>query len=116
MSCFSCNGCTPTQLMRGCYASVIFGQFANGSVTLTFTNTSDGSVSQATGTAAGGSLTILAEDLPSFVNGVNYNVKASATWTLGGTIRDCVTIQFKMFRDAEGAFLTGTAETVTVCS
>ena len=116
MSCFNCTGCTPTEDMNACFASVNFGQFSNGAVTLTFKNTADGSVHIATGTAAGGSLSITSANLPSFIGGVGYTVTASATWTLGGTVRSCVSVRFIFKKDKDGAVVTGTSETLTVCS
>jgi len=101
--------------MNACFADVTFGQFANGSVTLTFVSSADGSVSQATGTAIDGNLTIDSNDLPAFVIGVGYNVTANATWTLAGTVRTCVSIRFVLKRGADGSFIDGTNETVTVC-
>lgn len=115
MSCYTCANCTPTEDMNICNDEVVFGQFPNGSVTLTFKNKSDGSVLTATGTASGGTLTIASGDLPSFIAGVGYSVTASEEWTLDSTVRECVSVRFVLKRGSDGTFTTSTSETVTVC-
>jgi len=112
MSCYNCGGCTETQVMNLCFASINFGTFPiNTAVTLTFESMSDGSIHRITATSSGaGNLTILAATLPSFVAGVRYKVSASVTWT--GF--ECAVIQFAIMQDASG-IITGSANTVAVC-
>ncbi len=114
MSCYTCTGCTATKDMTACFDDVTFGQFPNGVVNLTFVSTADGSVSFATGTASGGDLTVIAADLPSFVNGVAYKVTASEEWTLDSTVRSCVSIRFVM-KNSVGGIISGTSEVVEAC-
>jgi len=114
MSCYNCTGCTPTKDLTACFADITFGQFANGTVELTFTSTADGSKSFATGTASGGSLTILAANLPDFVNGRAYKVTASAQWTLDSVVVTCVTIRVALVRGV-GGFISGTNEVLQTC-
>ena len=116
MSCYTCTGCTATKDMNLCFDDVTFGAFPNGTVNMTFVSTVDGSVSVAQGTAIGGSLTITNENLPSFVSGVAYKVTSDVAWTLDSTVQDCVTIRFVLRKDKDGAIVTGTNETVDVCS
>lgn len=116
MSCYTCTGCTATKDMNLCFDDVTFGAFPNGTVNLTFVSTVDGSVSTAVGTASGGSLTITNENLPAFVHGVAYKVTSDVEWTLDSTVQDCVTIRFVLRKDKDGAIVTGTNETVEVCS
>lgn len=115
MSCYTCTGCTATKDMNLCFEDVTFGQFPNGTVNLTFVSTVDSSVSKAVCTASGGNLTMLAEDLPSFIHGVAYKVTSDVAWTLDSTVRSCVSIRFVLSKDNEGAIVTGTNETVIVC-
>jgi hypothetical protein len=100
--------------MSQCFADVTFGQFPVGDVTLTFVSSVDGSQHQATGTVTVTDLTILAADLPQFTSGVGYKVTSDVDWTLGGTVRSCVSIRFVVRKDANG-LVSGTSETVTVC-
>jgi len=112
MSCYDCGGCTDTQLMNLCFASINLGTFPiNTAVKLNFESMADGSVSSVTSTSTGaGNLTILAAALPSFVAGVRYKVTSSATWT-GFT---CAIIQFGLMQNASG-IITGAVNTVTSC-
>ena len=116
MSCYTCTGCTATKDMNLCFDDVTFGAFPNGTVNLTFVSTVDDSVSVATGTAASGVLTITNDNLPAFVHGVAYKVTSDAEWTLDSTVQDCVTIRFVLKFDNSGSIVTGTNETVDVCS
>jgi len=99
--------------MSQCFADVTFGQFPVGDVNLNFVSTVDGANYTATG-VSDGDLTILAENLPQFTSGVAYKVTSDATWTLGGTVRSCVSIRFIIRKDADG-LVTGTSEVVTPC-
>lgn len=112
MSCYNCGGCTETEVMNLCFASINFGAFpVSTSVTLTFDNMADGSVSTVTATSTiAGNLTILSAALPSFIAGVRYRVTASETWT-GFT---CAIIQFAIMQNASG-IITGSLDTVTAC-
>lgn len=112
MSCYNCGGCTETQVMNLCFASINFGTFPiNTAVTLTFESTADGSIQSVTSTSSGaGNLTILAAALPSFVAGVRYKVSTSAAWT--GF--ECAIIQFAIMQNVSG-IITGAANTVAVC-
>jgi hypothetical protein len=116
MSCYTCGTCTATHDINYCFDEITFGQFANGPVRLTFVNMADGGRVSAEGTAVGGVLTIDAEDLPQFTDGVAYKVTASEDWTLGGVARECVTIRTVRTRDAEGEIITGTSEVLSVCA
>jgi hypothetical protein len=113
MSCYNCGGCSETERMNLCLASVNFGTFPiNTSVTLTFESMADGSVSTVTQTSTGaGNLTVLAANLPSFVAGVRYKVSANVTWT--GI--DCAIVEFGLVQGASG-IVTGALNTLTVCS
>lgn len=112
MSCYKCGGCTETEVMNLCFASINFGTFLiNTAVTLTFESMADGSIQSVTSTSSGvGNLTILAAALPSFVAGVRYKVTSSATWT-GYT---CAIIEFAIMQNASG-IITGSVNTVISC-
>lgn len=116
MSCYNCGTCTATHDINYCFDDITFGQFANGPVRLTFINMADGGRVAVEGTSVGGVLTIDAADLPTFTDGVAYKVTASETWTLGGIVRECVTIRTVRTRDALGEIITGTSEVLTPCS
>ena len=116
MSCYNCNNCTPTKDMSLCHASVNFGAFASSPVTLTFVSNSDGSTFRATGTTTLGILTITSANMPPLVAGVGYSVTSNVEWTLDSVVRDCVSARFKLMKNNEGAVITGTAETLTVCN
>ena len=112
MSCYDCGGCTDTQLMNLCFASINFGTFPiNTAVTLTFESMADGSIQPITATSNGsGNLTVSAAALPDFLPKVRYKVTASHTWT-GFT---CAIIEFQMFNGV-GGIITGAVNTVTSC-
>ena len=113
MSCYNCGGCSETERMNLCLASVNFGTFpVSTSVTLTFESLADGSISTVTQTSTNvGNLTILAAALPSFVAGVRYKVSANVTWT-GIT---CAIVEFGLVQNASG-IVTNAANVLTVCS
>jgi hypothetical protein len=116
MSCYTCGTCTATHDINYCFDDITFGQFSNGPVRVTFVNMADGGRVSVEGTATGGVLTIDAADLPTFTDGVAYKVTASEEWTLGGVVRECVTIRTVRTRDKDGEIITGTSETLTVCN
>lgn len=116
MSCYTCGTCTATHDINYCFDDITFGQFANGPVRLTFVNMADGGRVSVEGTAALGTLTIDAADLPQLTEDVVYKVTASEDWTLGGVVRECVTIRAVRSRDALGEIITGTSEVLDVCS
>jgi hypothetical protein len=99
--------------MSQCFADVTFGQFPVGDVNLNFVSTVDGANYTATG-VSDGDLTILADDLPPFTSGVAYKVTSDVAWTLGGTVRSCVSIRFVIRKDADG-LISGTSEVLTAC-
>ena len=116
MSCYNCNTCTSTHDINYCFDSITFGQFSNGPVRITFHNMADGGRVSVTGTAAGGTLTIDAADLPVLTEDVQYKVTASEEWTLGGTVRECVLIKAVRTKNEDGEVITGTTEILTPCS
>lgn len=99
--------------MNICMATFTVATFAPKSpVELTFVNTTDGLVLQAQGvTDNDGILTIQAEDMPVFVNGVTYKLTASEAWDKPA---ECLLVTFLPMW-ANGEWVTDAHNEAVVC-
>ncbi len=117
MSCYNCTGCISTVTMNICFDDFTVTGLPNSTATvLTFTNTSDESISTASGTTDGsGELNITAANMPDLIAGVDYKLESDQTWTLNSSTVSCAIVSFEIMTDKDGV-KTGESVVVIKCS